>query len=157
MNLLNFAVTQVILDRDRPNADPADVNRFSLLAAFVPGAAGLVVPFIAEQSIPEITPNPDPAPTPPKPAATGAGDGVAPARLTPGVMSATNGANDIDARLDRTIAKLDAQGAQVDGVERTLAAIQASLAELRGLVTAAATAGAGGGAANAVRGAPKPA
>lgn len=51
ISVLNWAVAQTILQRDRPDADPADIARFSLLAALVPGVAGLILPFAVEDSL----------------------------------------------------------------------------------------------------------
>lgn len=146
MNVLNFAVTKVLLDRDRPDADPADVTRYAVLAAFVPGAAGLVMPFVAEQNIPAGKPTHTPTGSPNPTPAAGA---VSPGLLTPGVMPASNGANAVTTRLDSVMGTLTAQGAKVEGVEQTLTEVKNSIATILAMLAGsavAAPAGAGLGA-----------
>ena len=53
LSVLNYFLSTTVLDRDRPDADPADKARFSLLAALVPGTIGLVLPFIVENNLPK--------------------------------------------------------------------------------------------------------
>lgn len=53
ISVLNWAIAKTILERDRPHADPDEINRFSVLAALIPGTAGLILPFIAESTLPE--------------------------------------------------------------------------------------------------------
>ena len=53
ISVLNWAIAKTILERDRPHADPDEINRFSVLAALMPGTVGLILPFIAESSLPE--------------------------------------------------------------------------------------------------------
>ena len=53
LSVLNYFLRTTVLDRDRPDADPADKARFSLLAALVPGTIGLVLPFIVENNLPK--------------------------------------------------------------------------------------------------------
>jgi len=52
ISMLNWAIAKTILERDRPDADPDDINRFSVMAALVPGVAGLMVPFLIENNLP---------------------------------------------------------------------------------------------------------
>lgn len=53
LSIVNWAVAQTVLGRDRPDADPADVARYSVLAALLPGAAGLILPFVVQDNLPE--------------------------------------------------------------------------------------------------------
>jgi hypothetical protein len=55
ISVINWAIAKTILERDRPNADPDDINRLSVVAALVPGVAGLLVPFVVENNLPETT------------------------------------------------------------------------------------------------------
>jgi hypothetical protein len=52
ISILNWAIAKTILERDRPDADPDDINRFSVMAALVPGVGGLIVPFLIENNLP---------------------------------------------------------------------------------------------------------
>lgn len=52
ISILNWAIAKTILERDRPDADPTDINRFSVMAALIPGVAGLIVPFVIENNLP---------------------------------------------------------------------------------------------------------
>jgi hypothetical protein len=56
ISVMNWVIAKTILERDRPDADPDDINRLSVVAALVPGVAGLLVPFVVQDSLPETPP-----------------------------------------------------------------------------------------------------
>jgi hypothetical protein len=56
----HLVLTKFFLDRDLPDADPDDKDRFAFTAACIPPPIGLMVPFIAESSLREPEPEPEP-------------------------------------------------------------------------------------------------
>ncbi len=75
LNVLNFALTQTVLSRDRPDLEPARINELAVMSALIKGPIGLMVPFIASQSIKR--PDPD-GPTDGDGKGDGKGDGNSP-------------------------------------------------------------------------------
>jgi outer membrane murein-binding lipoprotein Lpp len=128
-SVLNWAVAKTVLERDRPDADPADIARFSVLAALVPGVAGLVVPFIVENNLPEPDKE-EPPPTEP-PALPGSGGSTTLDNLGTKVDAANTKVDALGTKVDATNTKVDALGTKVDAGLSTLDTVKTDVADIK--------------------------
>lgn len=120
---INFALAKAVLERDRPDADPDAIDQMSLLAGFVPGTAGLVLPIAIEDSLPSKQPAPTPTPTPipvvPPPtggATGGTGNGIPAA---------------VEARFGAVDQQMVQQGQRLDTIEGTLRNVESGVTAIK--------------------------
>jgi hypothetical protein len=101
-----------------PGLTQAEIDRFALLAAFVPGTAGLIVPFIAENNLTKQEGD-DNQEKPPN----GTGPKAIPAAVGTPLSSA-----DVVKRLDAGERKIDSLAAGLDDLKKSLDDVKAALA-----------------------------
>jgi hypothetical protein len=122
ISVLNWAFARSVLQRDLPDIDQAELDRAAVLAAFVPGTAGLIVPFIVEQNL-----------TPPDDGGT---DGKPPDGKATTAMPAPSGtpltSADISKRLDADEGQIRELTAGVTTLQKSMDEVKASVAKLVG-------------------------